>query len=169
MTTMTNVLGAKPSLVEHEQLRFLIFDAPTDSTLTRYLEEMKKYNVKHLVRACEKTYDAKVVESYNIMVHELLFPDGEPPPAEVIDTWLNICQATFAHKNPDKNTIAVHCVAGLGRAPVLVAIALIERGMEPEDAIAYIRERRKGAINAKQLKFIESYKPRKKKKDCIVM
>lgn len=35
--------------------------------------------------------------------------------------------------------IAVHCVAGLGRAPVLVAIALIEAGMKFEDAVEMIR------------------------------
>lgn len=58
-------------------------------------------------------------------------------------------------------------ILGLGRAPVLVAIALIEEGMPALDAVAYIRERRKGAINNKQLKFIESYKPRSKKQ-CII-
>ncbi|KAL9546655.1 hypothetical protein MBANPS3_006556 [Mucor bainieri] len=58
--------------------------------------------------------------------------------------------------------IAAHCVAGLGRAPVLVAIALIEEGMEPLDSIAFIRSLRKGSINNRQLKYLESYKRRKR-------
>lgn len=36
--------------------------------------------------------------------------------------------------------MAVHCVAGLGRAPVMVAIALIELGMKYEEAVETIRE-----------------------------
>lgn len=50
------------------------------------------------------------------------------------------------------------------RAPVLVAIALIEGGMSPLDAVMYIRERRRGAINNRQLKFLESYKRRGSKR-----
>jgi protein tyrosine phosphatase type 4A len=52
----------------------------------------------------------------------------------------------------------------LGRAPVLVAISLMEFGMPALDAVIYIRDRRKGAINAKQLKFLQLYKPKSKKK-----
>ena len=67
--------------------------------------------------------------------------------------------------------IAVHCVAGLGRAPVLVAIALIEYGMDAASAVTFIRDRRRGAINAAQLMYLESYKPirRKQRKACCVM
>jgi len=57
-------------------------------------------------------------------------------------------------------TIAVHCVAGLGRAPVLVCIALIEGGMSSYDAVQFVRKKRRGAINSKQLEFLERYTPR---------
>lgn len=66
--------------------------------------------------------------------------------------------------------IAVHCVAGLGRAPVLVAIALMEReGMGALETIDYIRKRRRGAINQTQMTFLEKYVPRAKRKKCIIM
>jgi protein tyrosine phosphatase type 4A len=53
-------------------------------------------------------------------------------------------------------TIAVHCVAGLGRAPVLVAIALIEMGMPPLDAVEFIRRYRRGAFNKPQIAYLVS-------------
>jgi len=57
------------------------------------------------------------------------------------------------NKNSPKNQeegpgrIAVHCLAGLGRAPVLVALALIDHGMKPELAIKMLRDARPGALN----------------------
>ena len=54
--------------------------------------------------------------------------------------------------------IAVHCVAGLGRAPLLIAIALIEHGMSNLDSVDFIRDKRRGAFNNTQIVFIDRYK-----------
>ena len=59
-----------------------------------------------------------------------------------------------------KPAIAIHCVAGLGRAPVMVAIALIESGMDWVEAVEIIRENRRGALNRTQLSYLEHYTPR---------
>jgi len=162
------VVANKPSFVEHKGQRFLIIDAPTDINLEAYLKEFAAHHVVELVRACECGYSADRIVKSGVGVHDMPFADGDPPPDAVITGWLALCAKTFAKGNPEKRAIAVHCVAGLGRAPVLVAISLIEAGMEPLDAVAAIRAKRRGAINARQLSYLEhSYKRRGG--SCVVM
>ena len=160
-----------PTLIEYSGLKFLIMDAPSQSNLHLYLKEMERVSVNHIVRICEPTYPKEIVESSGIKVHDWVFPDGESPPSHIIEAWLALVDSQKESNSPESSTaIAVHCVAGLGRAPVLVAIALIENGMRPLDAVMFIRQRRRGAINNKQLKFLENYQPRHLKKDkCVIM
>ena len=115
---------------------------------------------------CEPTYDDQAFENEGIIVRELSFEDGAEPPATIIKDWLILVKKMFSDK--PQTAVAVHCVAGLGRAPVLVAIALIDGGMRYEDAVEFIRRHRKGAINGKQLEFLERYKAASKK-GCSVM
>ncbi|KAL1935068.1 hypothetical protein VTP01DRAFT_4208 [Rhizomucor pusillus] len=162
-----------PTYIEYKNARFLIVDAPSNNNLPLYLTEFQRWNVTDVVRCCYATYSADMLVEKGIQVHDWVFGDGEPPPAHIVDAWLNLIDERFSQKNTDSEQqspvpcIATHCVAGLGRAPVLVAIALIELGMPALDAVAYIRERRRGAINNKQLKYIEAYKRRSKSK-CII-
>jgi len=170
---MSNALVNKPSLIERGPLRFLISDAPKDSNLNLYLKEFKKHNVTHVVRISEPSYSTAELQAAGIGLSEMYYPDGSSPPPEIIARWLNLVQTTFASSRGGEEgpCIAIHCVAGLGRAPVLVAIALIENGMDAVSAVTYIRERRRGAINAVQLNYLESYKRSKKGKGgkCIIM
>ena len=52
----------------------------------------------------------------------------------------------------------MHCVAGLGRAPLLVALALIHKGCPKIDAIDLIRQKRPGALNMIQANYLIQYK-----------
>lgn len=178
-------LGRMLTLIEcpHSQLRYLILDCPTESTLGFYLDEFVHWSVGTVTRCCQPTYQTQRLTDQGIQVLDLPFKDGGVPPAQVIQEWLHLVETTRKRyqqqqqqqteddksltddKAVDSNrqqqqqqqpTIAVHCVAGLGRAPVLVAIALIEMGMKPLDAIEYIRSKRRGAFNKPQIMFLVS-------------
>lgn len=179
---------SRPAVIEHGNYRFLVHDAPTDSNLSSYLDFMKRKSVVALVRACEPTYDKTPLEAAGIKVVELPFADGLAPPENVITSWLALVASSFeangggsnskkssssskdskSSKSDIKSAIAVHCVAGLGRAPVLVCLALIESGMGWMEAVELVRKKRRGALNLTQLKYLETYKPRGKKDSCCV-
>lgn len=168
----------KPSFLEYKGQRFLIIDAPTDRNVAHYIREFKKYGVTDLVRACDPSYSTDAVVASGVEVHEMAFRDGDPPPAEVLKSWLGLVNERFKGKGKGKSssgdeskqdpTIAVHCVAGLGRAPVLVCVALIEAGLMPLEAVDFVRKHRRGAINTRQLGYLRLYK-RQSKGCCTIM
>ncbi|KAF8926561.1 Protein tyrosine phosphatase type IVA 1 [Dissophora ornata] len=167
-------LGRQLTLIEPPMtkgIRFLILDCPTDSTLPFYLSELKRNNVTDVVRCCEPTYRAETLEKEKILVHDWPFRDGAVPPATIIRNWLQLVDSRIVKpRSPSPSaseedeevlappTIAVHCVAGLGRAPILVAIAMIELGMANLDTVEFIRRRRRGCFNSNQIQYIDGYK-----------
>ena len=118
-----------------------------------------EHKVTHLVCATDPTYKTDDLGAVGVHFTELSFPDGSAPTPEIIDQWLLLLSTAFG-ANPEI-CVGVHCVTGLGRAPVLVAVALIELGMKYEDAVELIRKKRRGAINSRQLEFLAKYKRRK--------
>ncbi|KAF9938173.1 Protein tyrosine phosphatase type IVA 1 [Mortierella alpina] len=145
------------------KLRFLILDCPSDNTIAAYLPILDEHNVTDLVRICEGSpYDPKPLSDAGIHVHDdMKFQDGTAPGKEVVARWLDLNDRVFYNSGETEKCIAVHCISGIGRAPVLVAISLIEGGMDPLDAITYIRKARRGALNRVQIAFLDSYKKRK--------
>ncbi|KAJ1918238.1 hypothetical protein H4219_002710 [Mycoemilia scoparia] len=151
------------SLLEYSSsLRFLIMDCPTNSTIPLYLKEFSRLNVTDIVRVCEPTYSKERLIDNGVMVHDLPFKDGDVPPPSVIKVWLGLVsdRTRVQQKEAESpQTIAIHCVAGLGRAPVLVAVALIEQGMDAIDAIELVRRKRRGAFNNRQITYlVDQYK-----------
>lgn len=180
LTSRLNTFN-RPSVVLFRHLKFLIMDSPSTINIDQYITELVRHGCTDVVRACEPHYPGDAVKKAGMQMHEYEFNDGEPPPQEIIDSWLDLVEARFDKftsaksvkgYNPvhaggteskegseDSACIAVHCVAGLGRAPMLVAIALIEAGFDAVDAVTFIRKVRRGAINDKQFRFLEMYQP----------
>lgn len=160
-----------PAEVVYKNMRFLITDRPSDVTIYQFIDELKKHRCHDVVRVCEPTYKTEPLINESIDVLDWEFPDGHPPPKEIRDKWIQLVKKRFA-EDPG-SCIAVHCVAGLGRAPVLVALALMESGMKYEDAVELIRQHRRGAINQKQLAYLGKYKAvgelKRRDKDCCIM
>jgi len=148
-----------PAEIEFKSMRFLITEQPQDSTIHNYISILKEHRVSHLVCATDPTYKTDDLSKAGVSVTELTFADGSPPSQEIVEKWLNLVKKEFT--DDPETCVGVHCVTGLGRAPVLVAIALIELGMKYEDAVDLIRKKRRGAINARQLEFLAKYKRRK--------
>eukprot|EP00124_Ichthyophonus_hoferi_P002895 Ihof_evm9s220 gene=Ihof_evmTU9s220 len=120
----------RTTLIEYNSIRILITDSPKESNLAYYLADWR-------------------------------FEDGDIASSDIIDDWLDLCTQVYPkNKSSDTNSrmIAIHCAAGLGRAPFLVALALIQNGMDNYECVKYIREVRKGAINGRQLNYILKFK-----------
>jgi len=153
------IIRPAPAEIEFKSMRFLITEQPNDATIHNYISILKSHSVTHLVCATDPTYKTDDLQQAGVSVTQLPFPDGSAPTQEILDKWLSLVKKTFSG-NPE-TCVGVHCVTGLGRAPVLVAVALIELGMKYEDAIEMIRKKRPGAINTRQLEFLAKYKRQK--------
>nr|XP_038959287.1 protein tyrosine phosphatase type IVA 1-like [Rattus norvegicus] len=114
------------------KMRFLMTHNPTNGTLNKFKE--------------------------GVRVLDWPFDDGAPLSNQIADDWLSLVKIKFREEPGCR--IAVHCVTGLGRAPVLVALALTEGGMKYEAAVQFIRQKRRGAFNGKQLWYLGKFHPK---------
>nr|AAW25649.1 SJCHGC02067 protein [Schistosoma japonicum] len=146
--------------VEYKAVRFWIPEDRNSWNRENFVMVFNYHNVRKLVRVCKVTYDKELLESVGIEVVDLEYDDGAPPPDQVIDKWFQLI-TDVCHQGPG-SCIAVHCKAGLGRAPALVAAALIELGLPYDEAVEMIRGQRNGALNARQVQYLKNFHPKKR-------
>ncbi|NWH38287.1 TP4A3 phosphatase, partial [Chloropsis hardwickii] len=156
--TMARMNRPAPVEVCYKNMRFLITHNPTNATLNTFLEDLKKYGATTVVRVCEVTYDKTPLEKDGITVMDWPFDDGAPPPSKIVEDWLNLLKTKFC-EDPGC-CVAVHCVAGLGRS-VLGSGGI---SATPLTVLAFLcpRRKRRGAINSKQLTYLEKYRPKQR-------
>ncbi|KAG9393260.1 protein tyrosine phosphatase type IVA 2 [Carpediemonas membranifera] len=144
------------SLIEKNKVAFLIVECPQDENTEQYLELFKQHDVQRMI-SIVSGYNKQPFENAGISINDLLFDDGSAPPREILAEFMEIVHDHFKGTSP--GPIAIHCQSGLGRAPVLVAVALIESGISAFDACTFIRKIRRGCFNNNQIKFLYGYKP----------
>ena len=146
-------------------IRFVVFGCPTDQNTHEYAKSLKIRNISEVVKVSNKNYSRDVFNQHHISVNEeFFFPDGQFPDEALIKKWVSYVKNKFS--SIESQPIGIHCDAGLGRAPVLVAIALIHCcGMKPIDAITYVRNYIKYAFNRQQLRKLMNYR----NKGCVMI
>lgn len=165
---MSGIFVMNTCLVEHNGYRFLITDSPTEYNLLSYIQLCVYRGVVAVVRTNGFNYSKQAFTNNGISVIDMPYIDGHAPDLSLVTKWMDIVYKYLSplSNKTKKPCIAIHCVSGLGRAPTLAAIALVELGMDALDAIQYIRNLRRGAFNHKQLNYIQSYKPIQSQTDC---
>ncbi|XP_043070370.1 protein tyrosine phosphatase type IVA 1 isoform X1 [Drosophila grimshawi] len=150
------------------------FRKSTSATLSYYNNNSnnkhKRFSLRHIPKTASMTAAAAAATtraslSAAATTTTLTTTDTDTMPltseaAAIFNNTAFLDYETCRYQQNPEACVAVHCVAGLGRAPVLVALALIELGLKYEAAVEMIRDKRRGAINAKQLSFLEKYKPK---------
>ena len=163
-------------VVEQCGMRFVIDRSPDATNIDQWVALWKENHVTDVARCCQVLYPTEPLTAAGITLHQLDFADGTTPPPNIIEEWIAVVDSVFPHKRGKKvppetkpatqNAIAVHCVAGLGRAPLFVCLALISRGMDSMKAVNFVRSKRPGAINAAQLEWLRTFKF--KKGGCVI-
>jgi protein tyrosine phosphatase type 4A len=138
------------------KLNFLVCDSPTNLVVPLYAKTFKEHNVKKLMRMCAPTYDDNLFTGI-CEIYDLSIADGDVPSDDLIKKFIEII-----NKTNDLEAIGIHCTAGLGRAPLMVCIAIIIFGkVQCFVAIDLIRNKIKGSLNKKQIDFLIKFDRKK--------
>jgi protein tyrosine phosphatase type 4A len=151
--------------------KYIVTPSPDSNSIHSYKNLLFNNSVTTVLRLCEQiNYEDEYLATSNIKVIHMPLNDGDIPDVNTIKQWLSILEK-------ETNGIAVHCRAGLGRAPLFVCIGLIKiGGMNDIEAISLVRKHIKGALNSKQIDFLCNtlktiqFKQNRKKKDngCVI-
>jgi protein tyrosine phosphatase type 4A len=153
--------------------RYVVTPSPDSNSIISYKNFLLKNNVTTVIRLCDNAvkYDEEYLMSNGIKIVHIPLRDGDIPELDVIKQWLEL----IIIEKSGSGAIAVHCRAGLGRAPLFVCIGLVKIGkMDEIDAVNLVRENIKGALNIKQINFVcndlknVKFKYKNKESGCII-
>jgi len=136
-------------------VKYFITECPNINQLEEFKNIIIKNKVDILIRILEHSRLYDISDIPDLVVENFTdFQDGSVPTLKVVDRYIQIIEnAKKKYKNPN---ILVHCISSLGRAPTFLGISMIIENpkMNRCEIISYIRKRRRGALNIKQVNWL---------------
>lgn len=150
------------------KIRYVVTSTPSSDNIFDYRNLLLENDVKTVVRISgHELYDSACLTKCGIKVVDFNIEDGCIPNKKIYDDWINLVKTSSfvdIENKENKKTFGIHCVSGLGRAPLMVGIALIVLDkMDPLDAITLLRSKIPHCLNYKQFDFLLSIKSNKQK------
>ena len=106
------------------------------------LADLARRGVTLLVNLHHRGHDPALLARFSLAELRLPVADFTPPsPAQLAEGVAAIDQALA-----NGGRVAVHCWGGLGRTGTLLACYYVRRGLSPQEAIAWVRAGRPGAV-----------------------
>lgn len=136
-------------LIPIKEHKFLITSSPeTFGDISFYGATLKTNNINTVISLIPVSKKLDGFDNYL-----LTYDDGDFPPESVTNNFDKIINHTI--KKYHTLNVAIHCKAGLGRSPTLVAYFLIKfLNYQPIDAINYMRNYIPHCINTRQLTYL---------------
>ena len=143
-------------IICEEQRNFIISSLPLGHEIDEYITLLQKNSINLVINLTElNSYKPEKIQNANIDYLHFPIQDGNVPTDEQIKKLI-----TFLERY---NSIAFHCAAGFGRAPLLLAISLIVLyNHKPIDIIERIRNVNPKAFNTIQIQYLYNFKRKKK-------
>lgn len=149
-----------------------ISGAPTISSIDNFSRLMKDNGVTDVFCFCKLSYDPKTLEKNQINFHHLEFEDGRAPDCMTTKKFDTLIDKIIenAKCNNQLANINMHCHAGMGRAPTILAYLMITKfHWDNIESIDHIRKFRRGSFNRVQLNWVADFKPPSTKIKCVIM
>jgi hypothetical protein len=106
----------------------------------------------HVVVCLASGTSVDMVPTNGVLVHWPI-KDGPVPDEQTLDGIAALIAATLRAGA----TVYVHCQAGMNRSALVVARVLMEQGRSAQEAIALVREKRKGSLSDEYAAWLLSH------------